>query len=211
MSDQQPPPPPDQPQQPYGQQGFGQQPQYGEQQPYQPYPEDSARREFEAYQASMTSERPSSIKNAVLLMRIGAGLSALGVVFVLVTLDSYKDDLRKSFLDNDSSLSSSQLDTQVNISVSSAVIFGVVGVLLWRWMAAKNNQGRNWARITATVLGALNILSSLFGLTAGAAVATSVNAIGVITSILNLLIAAVAIFFMYRKDASAYYAAMSRR
>ena len=211
MSDQQPPPPPDQPQQPYGQQGFGQQPQYGEQQPYQPYPEDSARREFEAYQASMTSERPSSIKNAVLLMRIGAGLSALGVVFVLVTLDSYKDDLRKSFLDNDSSLSSSQLDTQVNISVSSAVIFGVLGVLLWLWMAAKNNQGRNWARITATVLGALNILSSLFGLTAGVAVATSSNAIGVITSILNLLIAAVAIFFMYRKDASAYYAAMSRR
>ena len=58
-------PPPQQPQQPYGQQGwqqgYGQQPQYGEQQPYQPYPEDSARREFEAYQASMTMERPPSI------------------------------------------------------------------------------------------------------------------------------------------------------
>jgi hypothetical protein len=227
MSDQQPPPPPEEPQQPYGQQpppgaqqpppgygqqpppGYGQQPQYGGQQPYQPYPEDGARREYEAYAASTTMERPPSINTAVLLMRIGAALSALYLIITLAMLGSLKDDIRDELDRSGDSYTQSDIDTAYTIVITSVVIFGVIGVVLWLWMAAKNRKGRNWARITATVLGALNILLSLLSLTGGTD--SNPSAVGTFFTIANLVVAAVALFFMYRKDASAYYAAMSRR
>ena len=230
MSDQQPPPPPDQPQQPsgqepypppqqpqqpygqqgYGQQGYGQPPQYGEQQPYQPYPEDSARREFEAYQASMTMERPPSINHAVLAMRIGALISALYLVITLAMLGSLKDDIRDELDRQNETYTQSDIDTAFGIIITSVVVFGVIGVILWLWMAAKNRKGRNWARITATVLGALNILLSLLSF-AGGSSQDNPTIVGTLFTVANLVVAVVALFFMYRKDASAYYAAMSRR
>ena len=48
-----------------------------------------------------------------------------------------------------------------------AVLLGVVGALLWFLHAWANGKGMNWARITGTVLGVLNILFTLIGLSSG--------------------------------------------
>ena len=42
------------------------------------------------------------------------------------------------------------------------VVAGVIGILLWVWMAWANNKGRNWARMVATVLFALDTISFIF-------------------------------------------------
>ena len=38
------------------------------------------------------------------------------------------------------------------------VVFGLVEIALWLWMARANGQGRNWARIVSTVLFGLATL-----------------------------------------------------
>lgn len=235
MSDQQQPPPeqpeqpqqpyPQDPQQPYPQQGqpygqYGDQGQPGQpyvdqgqqgygQQPYQPYPEDSARREYEAYAASMTMERPESVNRAVLAMRIGAAVSAIYVVITLIMIGSLKDDIRDEFQRQNETFTQSDVDTAYAVVITTVVVTGVIGVLLWLWMAAKNKKGRNWARITATVLGALNIVFSLLSF-AGSSDANP-TLVGTLFTVINLIVAVVALYFMWRKESSAYYAAMSRR
>ena len=38
------------------------------------------------------------------------------------------------------------------------MVFGLVVIALWLWMARANGQGRNWARILSTVLFGLATL-----------------------------------------------------
>lgn len=193
MSDQQqPPPPPNDPQQ-----------------PYQPYPQDSARQDYEAYASSLAVERPPSITTAVMLMRAGAALAAIYVVITLLMLGTLKDDIRTELANQDKAYTQSDLDTAYNVAIAFVVVIGILGVVLWLWMAAMNGKGKNWARITATVLAGLNIVFSLLSL-AGTG-ANNPSAVGLIYTILNLVIAVAALFYMYRKDSNAYYAAMSRR
>jgi hypothetical protein len=40
----------------------------------------------------------------------------------------------------------------------SLIVAGVIGVLVWLWMAWKNRAGRKWARVVATVFLALSCL-----------------------------------------------------
>ena len=42
-----------------------------------------------------------------------------------------------------------------------AIIFGLIGIGLWLWMAYANKAGKNWARITATAFFGLDTLSVL--------------------------------------------------
>ncbi len=115
----------------------------------------------------MTMERPPSINHAVLAMRIGALISALYLIITLAMLGSLKDDIRDELDRQNETYTQSDIDTTFGIIITSVVVFGVIGVILWLWMAAKNRKGRNWARITATVLGALNILLSLLSFAGG--------------------------------------------
>lgn len=173
-------------------------------QEYPAFPEGSGYADQEAYNASM--QQPASIKTAVNVMRAGAALSAIYLVISLITLGSLKDDIKEQLQTDGTDYSQSQLDTAYNIAVGSVVIFGVIGVLLWLWMASANGKGRNWARIVATVLGAINIIFSLLGLIGGQATLTAM-----VFTVLNLVIAVAALVFMYKSDARAYYAASSRR
>ena len=178
--------------------------------PYQPYPEDSARREAEVLTHEAAPERPASLKNAVRLMWAGAGLSVLYLVVSLAMLHSLKDDIRDELRSRGESFTQSDIDTAYQVAIVSLVVFGVIGIALWVWMALMNGRGRNWARITATVFGGLNIVINVLGLT-GASTTSGASIVGVLFSVANLIIAVGALVFMYRKDASAYYAAMSRR
>ena len=89
----------------------------------------------------MTMERPPSINHAVLAMRIGALISALYLVITLAMLGSLKDDIRDELDRQNETYTQSDIDTTFGIIITSVVVFGVIGVILWLWMAAKNRQG----------------------------------------------------------------------
>jgi hypothetical protein len=145
-------------------------------------------------------EQPQSIRTAVRLMYVGAAFSLLGLLLVPFQLDAIRDAIE----DNDS-IKAADVDSTVNVTVGSIIFFGLVGVGLWIWMAVKNGQGRSWARVVATVLGGLSVLSTLSGLAQG-----STTALSLVLSLVGIALAAVILWFLYRPESSRFYDVRSR-
>ncbi len=110
-----------------------------DQQQYPQYPEDSARSDRDAYVAS--TEQPPSIKAAVMLMRVGAGLSIVGIIVGLLTLGALKDDVRQQLRDSGSAFTQSDVDSIFGVAVGFIVVIGLIGAALWLWMASANGKG----------------------------------------------------------------------
>ena len=171
--------------------------------PYPSYPGDST--PGTSAGPPQAPQQPPSIKTAVTLMRVGAVISLLGVVYTLLSLNSFEDDIKRQALDSDTSLTASELDSIFAVTVAVVVILGILGALLWLWMAWANGRGRKWARRVATVLGALNIVSSMLTLANNQA-----TTITTILTIVNLAVGAGALYFLYRPDSSRFYEESSR-
>ncbi len=163
------------------------------------YPEESGRADQEGYRTSL--EPPPSITTAVLLMRIGAAVSALSIIVGLLTLDSLKDEIRAD-LRADGSFTQSDLDAAFGVAVAFIIVVGLIGVALWLWMASANGKGKSWARILATIFGVINVVGFLFSLTAGTETAASL-----VLGAVSFGVGVAALVFMYRSDATAFYQA----
>jgi hypothetical protein len=142
---------------------------------------------------------PPSVVMAVRLMYAGAVVSALSLIVGLATVGSLRTSLHKS----DPSLTTSQLHNLQTVVVVGSVFIGVISIGLWVWMALMNKAGKSWARIVATVLFGLDTLFLLLGLARAGAAA------GTLVSILTWLIGGGAIFYLWRKDSSAYFAPLA--
>ena len=85
---------------------------------------------------------PRPVRDAAVLMRAGAALTVLRVLYALaISHPTRRDDVAPRL-------------------VASLLIL----VALWLWMARRNEAGRPWARTTATILAALNVLFLPVGL-----------------------------------------------
>ena len=104
--------------------------------------------------------------------------------------------LRTAIHNRDHSLTPTQLHSAEVVAVAAAVIFGLVGIGLWLWMAYANKAGRNWARITSTVFFGIDTISLLAGLRQAEPVLTRV------VSIVIWLIGLAAIVLLWRKESS---------
>jgi hypothetical protein len=145
-------------------------------------------------------EQPSSIRNAVRLMYVGAVLSVLGGLSIFLQVDAIRDQIEE----DDPSLTGDEVDTAVAIFVVTFVVISLISIGLWLWMAYANGRGQSWARVVATVLGGLSIVSALVG------IATGSGGVGIVFSILSVVLAAVILFLLYRPESSRFYEARSR-
>jgi hypothetical protein len=152
--------------------------------------------------APLDASPPSSIATAVRLMYVGAGLSGVGIVVNL----TQRDEIREQIAENDSSLTEDELDTAVTVGTATSVVFGLIAIGLWIWMARRNEQGQSWARITATVLGGLSIVSLLATLGMG-----QMTGLGAVFGVVSLVLAAVILYLLYTPQSSQYYRARSPR
>jgi actin-like ATPase involved in cell morphogenesis len=84
-------------------------------------------------------------------------------------------------------------------TIAAAVVGALVSAALWLWMAWMNRQGRPWARIAATILGAINLLYLLYGFTAPTAFA--------FLAVLEMVLAVVILVLLWKKESTAYYKA----
>jgi hypothetical protein len=167
---------------------------------FQPYP--SGRNEMAQGPAGPA---PRSVQNAVKLMYVGAGISALTLIIGLATIGSMKSAIQSAAVRNGKPLTATQLHAAETFGIALVIIIGLIGIGLWVWMARTNGAGKSWARVVATVLFALDTLSVLLGL-------ARPNAIG--TKIFDLLIWLVglgAIVLLYQRESSAYFNAQSRK
>ena len=201
------PPPGNQPQDgQYGQPQYGQ-PQYGQPQYGQPqYASDQ--QQPPGYYAPAPVTRPAAIDKAVLLMKIGAGLSLLGLLPLLFMRDQMRTAVEQGLRDSNQPVTADNVNMAMNVGMVTALVIGLIGAGLWWWMAVMNGQGKSWARILSTVFFLLSLVLTLPGLVRGG---DGSGALGMILSVVSLAVGAGAIFFLWQKESSNYYEAASRQ
>lgn len=204
MSDQYPPS--NDPQQPYQPQG----------QPYppqgqQPYPPQGGYPQYPQYPgqpgagAPAAPQQPASIALAVKLMFAGAALTAVSFLFGLLSLGGLKDDIKESVRESDPAASQDVIDAAYAVSLAMVFVVGLVGVLLWCWMAWKNGQGRSWARVVATILGVLNVFFTLLSFTQPGA-----NTVGILVNLVTVALAVYILVLLWKKESTAFYEGVTR-
>jgi hypothetical protein len=148
--------------------------------------------------------RPGSVTAAVRLMWAGAALAVVSALLTPTMGDVMRTQIRDALATSGSSMTPSELDGIVTAILALALVFGLIGAGLWLLMAWLNGRGKSWARIVATVLFALGLISTLTGLPqAGAAPLLT------ILSLASAIVGGVAVFFLWRKDSSAWFQAQS--
>ncbi|MFL6140794.1 MAG: hypothetical protein ACJ72N_02845 [Labedaea sp.] len=147
------------------------------------------------------ADRPKSVDNAFLLWLIGAGISLLGVIFVLtVGVDAITDSARESLKNSGRPYTEEDVKNFANLSKIIGVVIGLLFVGLFVLFAYKMRAGRNWARILLTVLGGLSLVFTLLGI-------SSTDGLTLVVRLIEAVLTLVAIYFMFRPEANRYFAA----
>jgi hypothetical protein len=84
-------------------------------------------------------------------------------------------------------------------SVAAVVIVGLLGVGLWIWLAQMCKVGKNWARVTGTVLFGIDTLLQVISLTRSAPLA------GRVPGLIVWLIGLGAVILLWRRQSSDYF------
>jgi hypothetical protein len=147
--------------------------------------------------------QPGSIALAVKLMYAGALLSLLGSVVTLAMRDSIREQVERAATGGNQNMTPAAIDAAVAIGVGVAIVSGVIGAVLWAFMAWANGRGKAWARILATVLFGLSVLSFVGSLFQRPPV------VALVLSLVSLVLGAVIIFLLWKKESTAYYQAQS--
>jgi hypothetical protein len=132
---------------------------------------------------------------AVRLMYAGAAVTAIGVLISVIAVAMGEKALRASHRH----ATLAQLHATQSFLITIAIVSGLLEIGAWLFMARANRSGLRWARIVATVLFALgtwNLVSHFMGK------ATPTN---LAYTVLIWLIGLGAVFFLWQKDASAYF------
>jgi hypothetical protein len=156
---------------------------------YQPYPSTDKPVEPDRPGA------PQSVLNAVKLMYAGAAVSTVSLIISLVSIGGTKDAIKKAR----PNLTAAQVNQLNTLIIALAVVSGVIGVVLWLWMAQKNGQGRNWARILSTVLFGLATLD-LFGV-----FSQPKTVLGLVFPVLTWLIGLGAVVLLWRRESTEFF------
>jgi len=159
---------------------------------YQPYPQGD--------QPPPEPSRPGPprpVRTAVLLMYVGAALSAITLIVTVLSFHTIQRVIRNA----SATLTAAQVHTAAVVAVTVAVVESLLAIALWLLMAWANKNGQTWGRIVATVLFGINTIFLLLGFTRATA------SLSLAFSILVWLIGLGAIVLLWRKESSAYFAA----
>jgi hypothetical protein len=120
---------------------------------------------------------PPSVVNATRLMFVSAALGVIGLIVLLASKNSLRDQISKKNPDYDAH----KLDTVVNAAVAVGIVFGVIFIVLYVLLALQVQKGKSWARIVTWILAALGVLSALSSLaqttTGGSRIASLVGGV----------------------------------
>ncbi len=114
--------------------------------------------------ASPPVEKPKQVRIAVILMFVGAALSALSIVSVFANKDQLRDDATRALKQQKRAATPDAIEALTTSTVTFIIVLGVIMIALWIFLAFMNDRGKSWARLTATVLAVANILFNLQGL-----------------------------------------------
>ena len=150
---------------------------------------------------------PGSVTGAFAIFVISAIWAVVSVILVLNS--SIWDEALAAA--RESGAITTNADSVINVVKTTSIAFAVIFAALYVFFAFKMRAGRNWARITLTVLAALSLIQA-FGYRANVTVngrvyETSALWQGILAAALSLI----AIILMYVKPSNEYFAAMKAR
>jgi hypothetical protein len=138
---------------------------------------------------------PQAVLNAVKLMYLGAAVSTASLIASLADIGAIKPAIRTEF----PHYTAAQVNQAFRSLLIVALISAGVGIGLWLWMARANGQGKNWARITATILFAVDTLSLV------ASVRGPKTVIGLVFPIVTWLVGLGAVWLLWRPESNAFF------
>jgi len=160
----------------------------------QPYPDGAQAADNQQLTA------PTSVLTATKIMYAGAVASVLHAVVYVATQGADKTAIERRY----PHMSAGTVSTLTHITVISGVIVGLLGAVLFTWVARSCQRGRNWARVTATVLVVVGVLAAVYDLVSPRAAAVT------ITSFMVCLIGLAAVVLLWRGSSSAYFKLFTR-
>jgi hypothetical protein len=166
---------------------------------YQPYPSSGQPA------GPLRAPAPAPVLTAVRLMYAGAAVSAAGLIIglALIIVD-VRAAARGRFLGH--SLAAPPMRPPI---ITVWIVFGLVVMALWLWMARADGQGRNWARILSTVLFGLAALQLRGDVTPPAGHAGSGATVlyygGTALFLAAWLAGAAAVWLLWRPASSAFF------
>jgi hypothetical protein len=171
---------------------------------YQPYPTGGGSNIVQ----QQRGRRPQTVLTAVILMYVGAGLSAISLIATIAFSGRIKNAVGKALRNAKTSkpLTASQIHSIESIYLVIAIVVLLVGVGLWLWMAWANGRGRGWARVLATVFFGLDTLFVLASL-----LRTGHTGSTLALTALEWVVGLVAIIFLWLRDTSDYIAQSKSR
>lgn len=140
-------------------------------------------------------EPPPSVLKAVRVMKAGMVASLAGIIVNLVSIGSVKSALRQL----EPHATAAQLTSDQRLVVGESIAAGLIGAALWLWMAQSCRAGKSWARVTATVLFAIDTVGQFFSLASGS------GSVGLIYNIVVWLIGLVAVALLWQRPSSEYF------
>jgi hypothetical protein len=143
---------------------------------------------------------PLAVRNAAWAMYAGAVASVVRGVTYLVTERATKAALEHRF----PRLSAGNITTLTHATVIAGAGAGLIGAVLFIWIALECRERKNWARITGTVFCALGILGAFVGLDAGRSSAS------VITGFVVAGIGLVSVCMLWQRSSNAFFGNISR-
>ena len=142
---------------------------------------------------------PQAVLNAVKLMYLGAAVSTASLIASLADIGAVKPALRTQFPHD----SATQINQMFKSFLIVALISAGIGIGLWLWMARANGQGKNWARITSTVLFAIETLTLFVALRGPKTV------IDLVFPVLTWLVGLGAVWLLWRPESNAFFKAQA--
>jgi uncharacterized membrane protein (UPF0136 family) len=158
---------------------------------YQPYPTGAQMPEIERPPV------PPQVANAVKVMYLGAATSILGIIVDILTVNATKTAIER----RSHKLTMSQIDASQHALVAGFIVGGLIGAAAWILVARNCQGGKNWARITGTVLFAIATIDTIVGVTAPLAFAVKIWGVAV------WLIGLTAVVFLWQRPSTEFFTA----
>jgi hypothetical protein len=149
-------------------------------------------------------ERPHEVRVAVDLW---IASMVVGLIALLASFSSIGPLVRQELdaqLASNPDLASIDRETIIRIASYAVVAVNLLGVALRVFLVVKLAAGRRWARTILTVLGVLSVVGAVLNVRSGTAVDAAVG-------VLQALLVAAAIVYMFSEGAKTYFSPTPRR
>lgn len=124
---------------------------------YKPYPGSAE------VSLSQQPPAPSAVRNAVMLMYAGAAVSLIRAAADIATRSELRAAVASRSKASPVHVTASQISAAANTSLVIAVVFAVISIGLWIFIARASRGGSAGARLAGTVLFGLDTLALLVG------------------------------------------------